>query len=66
MNRRTHSFVINVTFDKPCSKSFALRAVKDDGGIDVRGGEHYTTVWNDGEPETFKVRSVRHPPRSRS
>jgi hypothetical protein len=64
MKSRTHSFTINVTFNRACTRSVALREMKDDG--DINAGTHYCTQLDDGEPETFKVRSIRHAPRSRS
>jgi hypothetical protein len=59
MKQRSHQFVINVTFNKPCTRALALRELRDDGGIDAGGGVHYTTQREDHEPETFKVRSIR-------
>jgi hypothetical protein len=55
VKKRTHQFVITVTFDKPCTAAMALREVKDDGGIDAGGDVHYTTQYEDSEPGTFKV-----------
>lgn len=60
MKKCTHQFVISVTFDKPCTRELALRELRDDGGIDAGGGHsHYCTQYDDHEPETFRVRSIK-------
>jgi hypothetical protein len=49
--QRVHTFAIRVTMDRKCSKRHALREVRDC----LQASEHYTTAWNDGDPESFRV-----------
>lgn len=64
MKKRIHYFTIRVAFDKPCTAGLALRAVREDGGIDAgRGaGSHYPTQYEDSEPGEFWVRSIKPMP----
>lgn len=58
MKTRTHRFVMTVTFNKKCTRARALREVRNDG--DINTGTHYCdSTFERGEPETFKVRSIK-------
>lgn len=58
--RRTHSFIITVTFDRACDAKFAKHEVSENVH-----GEHYTNgSHDDGEPEEFRIRSIKRLPRS--
>lgn len=51
---KTYSFVLTVTFDKGCRAAHALAQVRN-----VIYGEFYTTSFNDAEPDTLRVRSIK-------
>ncbi|RRY03857.1 hypothetical protein [Brucella anthropi] len=58
MKKRTHEFVIRLTFDKACSPSVALK-----GARNCIHGTHYTIAWDDGDPEILKVKTLKHIPK---
>lgn len=47
---KTHTFTINVTFDKACTAAVARREVKD-----CIHGDFYTSQIEEDEPEKFRV-----------
>lgn len=53
MKSRTHKLIVNVTFDKPCSKAHAAKEFAD-----CIYGEFYPTQFKDDDPGTFRIRSV--------
>lgn len=57
MKTRTHKFEMTVTFNKPCTAKVALREMRDDG--DINADTHYCTQYDQAEPETFRVRSIK-------
>lgn len=59
--QRTHEFIVRVTFNRKCSRTFALAAMRDDG--DVNAGEHYCDQWETTDPETFKVGRIKLAPK---
>jgi hypothetical protein len=53
--RRSHTFSIHVTFDRTCTRAWALGEVRD-----TIHGEFYTTQRDvDREPGSYRVRSIR-------
>lgn len=52
---KTHRFVVTITTNRACTRKVALREMRDN----VYGG-HYCTELDDGDPETFRIRSIRH------
>ena len=55
--QRTHTALVKVTFDKPCSRKLALRELKDT----IHGNE-YCTQFDDSEPGEYRVKSVQLAP----
>lgn len=51
--QRIHKFTVTVTFNKKCLRRIALREVRD-----TIHGEHYCTELEDGDPATFRIRSI--------
>jgi hypothetical protein len=58
--KRVHTFTVTVTFNKKCLRRVALREVRDN-----IHGYHYCTELDDGDPETFRVKSVTNAPNRR-
>lgn len=52
--QRTHVVTMRVTFDKPTGVKAAADAVRD-----CIHGEFYPTQFDDSQPGSFKVKSVR-------
>lgn len=57
MKSRTHTVMVTVTFDKPCTRRIALRELKDT----IHGNE-YCTQFEDSEPGEYRVRTVKMAP----
>lgn len=57
--QKTHKFILTITTNKKCSRKLALREVRDNVH-----GLHYCTTIEDGDPDTFRIRSIRHAPRN--
>lgn len=57
---RTYTFQLTVTFNKGCRAAVALREVRDN-----IHGEHYCTKFEDSDPGTFRIRSVKSAKRAR-
>ena len=55
MNRQTHNFIVSIRFDKPCTKTVALREAQD-----TIFGKNYCTQYNDNEPGEYSIRFVKH------
>lgn len=51
---KTHRFVLTITTNRACTRQVALREARDN-----IHGLHYCTELEDGEPETFRIRSIR-------
>ena len=51
--QRVHKFIITVTMNRKCLRRIALREVRDN-----IHGEHYCNQYEQGDPETFRVRSI--------
>jgi hypothetical protein len=58
---RTHEFIIRVTFDRGTTAATALAEVKDN----IHGLFYTNGLHEDGEAETFKVRSFKPAPTNR-
>ena len=68
-NKRTHEFTITVTFDKPCTVSWAKQEVRDNihgqfYPFQRAGPEHGRWArngmdWIFDDPGTFNVRSIK-------
>lgn len=57
---RTHTVLVNVTFNKKCSRQIALRELRD-----TIHGNNYCTQFDDREPGEYRIRSVRLAPASK-
>lgn len=55
--QRKHTLLITITMDRPCTAGHAAREVKD-----CIHGTFYPTAYEDGDPEEFRVASIRMPP----
>jgi hypothetical protein len=53
--KRIHQFVITVTMDKKCLRRVALREVRD-----AIHGDFYCTELEDGDPGTFRIKSIKN------
>jgi len=51
---KTHKFVVTISTNRACTRKVALREIRDNVH-----GQHYCTELDDGEPETFRIRSIR-------
>lgn len=51
---RTYTFKLTVSFNKGCRAAVALREVRDN-----IHGEHYCTEYDDNDPGTFRVSSIK-------
>jgi hypothetical protein len=51
--QRVHKFILTVTMNKKCLRRTALREVRDNVH-----GEHFCTELEDGDPDTFRIRSI--------
>lgn len=59
--KKTHEFVIRVTFDQPCTAKHALAETKDN----IHGDFYCNSwIWERGMPQEFKVKSFK--PKKRS
>jgi len=54
MKKRIHQFIITITMNKKCLGRIALREVRDN-----IHGLHYCTELDDGDPETFRIKSIK-------
>ena len=54
MTSKTHTVMVTVTFDKPCTKKVALRELRD-----TIHGKNYCTQYKDSEPGEYTIRSVK-------
>lgn len=61
--KKTHRFVISITFDKPTSKTWALKEVRGCiYGQFIMTPWVFLTQWPDSDPEEFRVRSITRLP----
>ena len=56
---RTHKVIVNVTFDKPCSRTHAVEQFHD-----CIYGTYYPTAFESDQPEEFWIRSVKSAPKA--
>lgn len=50
---KTHTVLLKVAFDKPCSKTAAVKVVRDN-----IHGTFYPACWKEGDPEVMKIKGV--------
>lgn len=58
---KTHRFVVTIRTNKECTRKVALREMRD-----TVYGLHYCTELDEGDPETFRIGSIRHHQEPRS
>lgn len=57
MKKRTHEFVISLTFNKACPSTVAINAARNN-----IHGKHFIGSLEDDSPEIMKVKAINHLP----
>lgn len=61
MKARIHEVIVKVRFDKPTSRAHAVATFKNNVH-----GTFYPCAFEDNDPETMRIKSVRSSPRRKS